>query len=81
MKNRRVDIGKMNVSVATLLIKGLTEGKLVKEVEEDLKKRDLRPHSASTLEKYLRELRFRNKCKTTEQLMFELGRGMQLKIN
>lgn len=74
-------IKNLDNTVALLIVKGLTDGMTEKEIMERLQEAGIKPNSARTIDLYISELRKRNKCKTTFQLMYELGRGMQLKIN
>jgi len=76
----KLRIKDLKADVALLIAKGLTEGKTLKEVREELVERGLKPNSSRSVDLYLDELRTRNNCKTTYELMYQLGRGMQLKI-
>lgn len=77
----KLKINHLNETVVAHLVKGLTDGKTLKEIREELKMKGIKPSSERTIDLYLSEIRERNRCKTTEQLMYLLGKGMKLKIN
>ncbi len=79
MKEGRIKNLKENMVL--LLIKGLSEGKTERDMHREFKANNVRPSSLESIDLYLIELRRRNKCKTTFQLMYNIGRGMKLKIN
>ncbi|MEH6658119.1 hypothetical protein [Leeuwenhoekiella marinoflava] len=58
----------------TYIISGLAQGASIKEVREILRHYNQKPNSESSIDKKLRELRKRFQCKTTFQLVYELGR-------
>ncbi|PHR94013.1 MAG: hypothetical protein COA80_12930 [Leeuwenhoekiella sp.] len=56
------------------IISGLAQGATIKEVRKLLQHFGQKPNSESSIDKKLHELRKRFQCKTTFQLVYELGR-------
>ncbi|WP_028376059.1 hypothetical protein [Leeuwenhoekiella sp. MAR_2009_132] len=58
----------------TYIISGLAQGATVRQVRKLLQHFGQKPNSESSIDKKLQELRKRFQCKTTFQLVYELGR-------